>query len=98
MSGNRVDAGPPPRLSPMSSPEHAAPGHAPIPPPGVKLGGESVGARPGPHSVLFKVLSGIITGGLLVLLFVGIIPKLTDFAGLGATIKAMSPAVVVLLF
>ncbi len=84
-----------------STPEHAqghAQGHAPIPPPGVKLGGEAVGARPGPHSVLFKVLSGVITGGLLVLLFVGIIPKLTDFAGLGATIKAMAPAVVLLLF
>src|SRR3954454_561205 len=80
------------------SPDHpAAKGRTPIPPPGIKLGGEAVGRRPGQKSVAFKVLSGILTGGLLVLLFVGIIPKLTDFAGLGETIKSIEPGVLVLL-
>ncbi len=44
-----------------------------------RLPAEALGAPPGPRSVLFKVLSGMLSGGLLVLLFAAIIPKVADF-------------------
>lgn len=65
-------------------------GHAPLPP-------EATGARPGPWSVLLKVLSAALSGGLMVLLFMAIIPKLTEFGGVGDQLKQMDPIVVVLI-
>jgi len=63
-------------------------GHAPLPP-------EATGARPGPWSVLLKVLSAVLSGGLMVLLFMAIIPKLTEFGGVGEQLEQMNPLVVV---
>lgn len=54
------------------------------------LGGEALGARPGPTSVLMKVLSAALSGGLLVLLFVVIIPELGSLEDVWAAIRSMS--------
>src|SRR5690349_8929170 len=61
-------------------------------PPG--LSPEKVGARPGPGSVLWKVVSAALSGALIVLLFAAIIPKLTEFDSVGSELKAMDPAVI----
>ena len=45
------------------------------------LPGEALGDRPGPTSVLMKVLSAFLSGGLLVLLFVVIVPALGSLNG-----------------
>ena len=45
------------------------------------LPGEALGDRPGPTSVLMKVLSAVLSGGLLVLLFLVIVPALGSLNG-----------------
>jgi putative heme transporter len=63
------------------------------------LPGEALGDRPGPASVLMKVLSAFLSGGLLVLLFLVIVPALGSLAGVWNSISSMSVATfVVLLF
>lgn len=62
------------------------------------LPAEALGARPGPKSVLFKVLSAAVSGGLIVLLVLVIIPALGSADGVWTAIKGMSPGTVVLLF
>jgi uncharacterized membrane protein YbhN (UPF0104 family) len=64
----------------------------------VALPAEALGARPGPWSVLFKVLSAALSGGLIVLLFAAIIPKVADFDGVGASLEDMSPLAILALF
>src|SRR6476620_8802714 len=61
------------------------------------LPGEAAGDRPGPGSVFLKVLSAALSGGLVVLLFAAIIPKLTEFESVADSIRALSPATVVLM-
>ena len=63
----------------------------------VGLPGEALGKRPGPWSVLLKVASAAISGGLVVLLFAAIVPKLADFDGVGAALRDMRPITVVML-
>jgi uncharacterized membrane protein YbhN (UPF0104 family) len=58
---------------------------------------EALGARPGPRSVLFKVLSGVLSGGLLVLLFAAIIPKVAEFDSVWESLAELRPRAVVLL-
>ncbi len=73
------------------SDETPSPGHPSLP-------AEALGARPGTKSVFFKVLSGALSGGLLVLLFVEIIPAVGDFSGTWESIASLSPWVVVVMF
>src|SRR4029077_17424843 len=54
------------------------------------LSGEALGDRPGPTSVLMKVLSAALSGGLLVLLFLVIIPALGSLSGVWDAISSMS--------
>jgi uncharacterized membrane protein YbhN (UPF0104 family) len=63
------------------------------PPSGVSaaLPGEALGDRPGPTSVLMKVLSAALSGGLLVLLFLVIVPALGSLDGVWEAITSMSP-------
>lgn len=61
------------------------------------LGGEALGARPGPGSTLMKVLSAALSGGLLVLLFAVIIPELGSLDEVWASMRSMSVAAVVAL-
>jgi uncharacterized membrane protein YbhN (UPF0104 family) len=70
-------------------PAHASSGKA-------GLSGEARGERPGPFSVFLKVLSGFLSGALVVLLFAAIIPKLSEFQSVGESIKSMSVGVIVL--
>src|SRR4051812_39000738 len=68
-------------------------------PPGLSrsnLPAEAMGAPPGPRSVFFKVLSAALSGALIVLLFVAIIPQLADFADVWDSVKEMRPSVVLL--
>jgi uncharacterized membrane protein YbhN (UPF0104 family) len=62
------------------------------PPSGVSaaLPGEALGDRPGPTSVLMKVLSAALSGGLLVLLFLVIVPALGSLDGVWEAITSMS--------
>ncbi len=55
------------------------------------LPGEALGDRPGPTSVLMKVLSAALSGGLLVLLFLVIVPALGSLDGVWEAITSMSP-------
>ncbi len=55
------------------------------------LPGEALGDRPGPTSVLMKVLSAALSGGLLVLLFAVIVPALGSLDGVWEAITSMSP-------
>jgi len=59
------------------------------------LPAEALGAAPGPRSVLMKVLSAALSGGLLVLLFLVIIPALGDMSEVWDAITSMSVATVV---
>jgi putative heme transporter len=61
------------------------------------LPAEALGAAPGPRSVLMKVLSAALSGGLLVLLFLVIIPALGSLDGVWAAIQSMSVATFLLL-
>ena len=61
------------------------------------LPSEAFGAPPGPRSVFFKVLSAAISGGLIVLLFAAIIPKVADFDGVWQSVQDMPPSVLVLM-
>src|SRR4051794_36283194 len=61
------------------------------------LPGEATGDRPGPGSVLLKVLSAALSGGLVVLLFAAIIPKITEFESVGDSIRGLDPAAVVVM-
>ena len=70
---------------------------SPGPTHGSTLPQEALGARPGPHSVLFKVLSAALSGGLLVLLFLAIIPKVADFDSVWDSLAQLRPSAVVLL-
>ena len=54
------------------------------------LPGEALGDRPGPTSVLMKVLSAALSGGLLVLLFLVIVPALGSLSGVWEAITSMS--------
>ena len=65
-------------------------GRAPSGVPGA-LPGEALGDRPGPTSVLMKVLSAALSGGLLVLLFAVIVPALGSLDGVWTAITSMSP-------
>src|SRR3954467_6061872 len=56
------------------------------------LPAEALGAAPGPKSVLMKVLSAGLSGGLLVLLFAVIIPELGSMDDVWTAISSMSPA------
>jgi len=59
------------------------------------LPAEALGAAPGPKSVLMKVLSAGLSGALLVLLFLVIIPALGDMSEVWDAITSMSVATVV---
>jgi uncharacterized membrane protein YbhN (UPF0104 family) len=61
------------------------------------LPGEALGDRPGPTSVLMKVLSAALSGGLLVLLFAVIVPALGSLEGVWSAITSMSAVTVVVL-
>src|SRR3954452_19819625 len=61
------------------------------------LPAEALGAAPGPKSVLMKVLSAGLSGALLVLLFLVIIPALGDLDEVWAAITSMSAETVVVL-
>jgi len=54
------------------------------------LPGEALGDRPGPGSVLMKVLSAFLSGALLVLLFLVIVPALGSLSGVWEAITSMS--------
>src|SRR4051812_29954218 len=71
----------------------AAPDHVT----GAGLPAEATGERPGPFSVFLKVLSAALSGGLVVLLFAAIIPKVTEFESVGESIRSIAPATVVLM-
>lgn len=45
-----------------------------------------------------KVLSGFLSGALMVILFAAIIPKVTEFESVGESIRSMNPATVVVMF
>ncbi len=51
---------------------------------------EALGAAPGPKSVLVKVLSAALSGGLVVLLFAVIIPAIGSLSGVWDAIRSMS--------
>src|SRR3954469_25989005 len=61
------------------------------------LPAEALGAAPGPRSVLMKVLRAGLSGGLLVLLFLVIIPALCSLDGVGNAIQSMSVSTFLLL-
>lgn len=61
----------------------------------VPLSAEALGAAPGPRSVLLKVLSAALSGGLIVLLFAVIIPTLTSMGDVWDAIASMAPRTVV---
>jgi putative heme transporter len=61
------------------------------------LPAEALGAPPGPRSVFFKVASAALSGGLIVLLFVAVIPKLADFSDVRSALSSMSPGTILLL-
>ncbi len=61
------------------------------------LSGEALGDRPGPTSVLMKVLSAALSGGLLVLLFAVIVPALGSLHGVWEAITSMSALTFVVL-
>ncbi|MGO4255438.1 lysylphosphatidylglycerol synthase transmembrane domain-containing protein [Marmoricola sp. RAF53] len=61
----------------------------------VPLSPEALGAAPGPRSVLLKVLSAALSGGLIVLLFGVLIPTLSGMGEVWDAIAGMSPATVV---
>jgi len=61
------------------------------------LPAEALGAAPGPKSVLMKVLSAGLSGGLLVLLFAVIIPELGSMNEVWDAIASMSPATFLVL-
>jgi uncharacterized membrane protein YbhN (UPF0104 family) len=61
------------------------------------LPAEALGAAPGPKSVLMKVLSAGLSGGLLVLLFAVIIPELGSMSEVWDAIASMSPATFIVL-
>jgi uncharacterized protein (TIRG00374 family) len=61
------------------------------------LPAEALGARPGPQSVFMKVLSAALSGALLVLLFLVIIPALGSLDGVSTAIRSMSIGTVLLL-
>jgi len=65
---------------------------------GAKLPAEATGARPGQGSVFLKVLSGALSGALIVLLFLAIIPKLTEFGSVGDSLRSMSLLTLAYLF
>jgi uncharacterized membrane protein YbhN (UPF0104 family) len=61
------------------------------------LPSEALGAAPGPRSVLLKVASAALSGGLIVLLFVAIIPQVADFSAVWSSISSIMPGTVLLL-
>jgi putative heme transporter len=61
------------------------------------LPGEALGDRPGPTSVLMKVLSAFLSGALLVLLFLVIVPALGSLEGVWDSISSMSVATFLVL-
>ena len=65
---------------------------------GTKLPAEATGARPGQGSVFLKVLSGALSGALIVLLFLAIIPKLTEFGSVADSLRSMSLVTLAYLF
>lgn len=61
---------------------HQASSPNPLPP-------EATGAAPSPQSLLFKVLSAAFTGGLLVAIFVFLLPQISSYGSVGAALKQM---------
>ena len=59
------------------------------------LPGEAMGDRPGPTSVLMKVLSAALSGGLLVLMFAVIIPQLGSLDEVWAAMSSMTWEIIV---
>ena len=70
---------------------------SPAPTPGSTLPQEALGAPPGPRSVLFKVLSAALSGGLLVLLFAAIIPKVAEFDSVWESLAELKPRAILLM-
>ena len=58
------------------------------------LPAEALGAPPGPRSVLLKVGSAALSGGLIVLLFAVIIPAFSSLDGVWSAMRSMSTATV----
>jgi uncharacterized protein (TIRG00374 family) len=69
---------------------HQASSPNPLPP-------EATGAAPSPQSLLFKVLSAAFTGGLLVAIFVFLLPQISSYGSVGAALKQMSLVEILLL-
>jgi uncharacterized protein (TIRG00374 family) len=67
----------------MAAPQASSPN--PLPP-------EATGSPPSKQSLLFKVLSAMFTGGLLVLIVLWLLPQLTEYADVGAALAAMRPS------
>jgi uncharacterized membrane protein YbhN (UPF0104 family) len=65
--------------------------------PASTLPAEALGAPPGPRSVFLKVLSAAFSGGLIVLLFLAIIPKVADYDEVWASLAELQPSAVLLL-
>jgi uncharacterized protein (TIRG00374 family) len=81
----------------MPSDDGALAGRVTAAVPASALPAEALGAPPGPRSVLFKVASAALSGGLVVLLFAVIIPMIGSVSGVWDAIRSMSPATVVWL-
>lgn len=61
------------------------------------LPAEAMGARPGPWSVLLKVMSAALSGGLMVLLFLAVIPAVTESADVGDALRDMRPVTIAVI-
>jgi uncharacterized membrane protein YbhN (UPF0104 family) len=61
------------------------------------LPAEALGAPPGPRSVFLKVLSAALSGGLIVLLFAAIIPKVADYDEVWDSLAQLRPSTVLLM-
>jgi len=61
------------------------------------LPAEALGAPPGPRSVFLKVLSAAVSGGLIVVLFLAIIPKVADFDEVWDSLAQLRPRAIVLM-
>ena len=67
------------------------------PAPAAALPAEALGAPPGPRSVFLKVLSAALSGGLIVLLFAAIIPKVADYDEVWDSLAELRPSAVLLM-
>ena len=67
------------------------------PTPASTLPAEALGAPPGPRSVFLKVLSAAFSGGLIVLLFLAIIPKVAEYDEVWASLAELKPSAILLM-